>query len=96
MTKSPLSTILLVALVVTSLSSVVICWLYITQSRELRAGQGQISAINNREAAIGSLINDVLLYSTNHPAIDPMLESIGLKQSKSAAAAANAAKSATK
>ena len=36
---------------------------------------------------INALANDAVEYSKNHPAIDPILESVGLKPGKSAPAA---------
>ncbi len=94
MKNSPLTTILLGVLTVSALASVVLCWLYISNTRELRSLQSQANIINNNRAVMTALANDALEYSKKNPAIDPILESVGLKPSKSGATAP--AKTATK
>ena len=82
MKNSPLTTILLGVLTLSALASVVLCWLYISNTRELRSLQGQANVINNNRALINSLAADSLEYSKTHPAIDPVLESLGFKPSR--------------
>jgi pantoate kinase len=78
--KNNLATaILLGVLAVSALSSVVMCWMYISNTREIRSLQGQATLINNRRAAINSLANDCLKYSERNPAIDPILHAAGVK-----------------
>jgi hypothetical protein len=84
MKNTPLTTILLGALTLSALASVVFCWLYISNTRELRSLQSQAAFINNNRAIITSLANDTLEYSKTHPAIDPLLESVGFKPGKAA------------
>ena len=88
MKNSPLTTILLGVLTLSALSSVVLCWLYISNTRELRMLQSHASQINNRRAIINALANDTVEYGKTHPAISPLLESMGLKPGKSAPAGA--------
>ena len=87
MKNSPLTSVLLGALVVSVLTSVVLCWSYITKARELRGLQGQMQAqiagIQNNRTFIANLAGDLLEYSKTHPNIDPLLESAGIKQGKS-------------
>ncbi len=64
-----------------------LCWLYISNTRELRTLQTQATLINNNRALINALANDTVEYSKTHPAIDPILESAGFKPGKSAPAA---------
>jgi hypothetical protein len=94
MKNSPLATILLGVLTLSALASVVLCWLYISNTRELRSLQGQANIINNNRTVMTALANDTMEYSKKNPAIDPILESVGLKPGKAAPAAA--AKPATK
>ena len=94
MKKSPLTTILLGVLTLSALASVVLCWLYISNTRELRTIQAQAAQINSNRALINSLVNDTMEYSKTHQAIEPLLESFRLKPGKSATAATN--KAATK
>ena len=91
MKNTPLTTILLGALTLSALASVVMCWLYISNTRELRTLQSQAAFINNNRAIITALANDTLEYSKTHPAIDPLLESVGFKPGKAAPAASKPA-----
>jgi hypothetical protein len=94
MKNNQLTTILLGLLTLSALASMVLCWLYIANSRELRGIQAQIAAINNRNVGVNALINEALEYSKKNPAIDPLLVSVGLKPGK--AAPTNLPKSSTK
>ena len=94
MKNTPLTTILLGVLTLSALASIVLCWLYISNTRELRTLQTQAAQINSNRALINALANDVVEYSKTHQAIEPVLESVGLKPGKSAPATTN--KAATK
>jgi len=85
MNKSPLTYILTGALVLSALVSLVTCYLSIQYSRELRSLQYQVMTINFKRGVINALASDVMEYSKTHPAIDPILESVG--KPKSAASA---------
>ena len=87
MKNNSLTTILLGVLTISALASVVLCWLYISNTRQLRTLQAQAASINNNRALINALAIDTVEYSKTHPAIDPILESAGLKPGKSAPAA---------
>jgi hypothetical protein len=87
MKNNPLTTILLGVLTLSALASVVLCWLYISNTRELRTLQSNAAAINNQRAVINALAVDTVEYSKTHPAINPILEAAGLKPGKSAPAA---------
>jgi hypothetical protein len=86
MKNNSMTTVLLGLLTLSALASVVLCWLYISNTRELRGYQGQAALINNNRAVINSLANDVVEYSKKHPDIEPVLQSVGLKPGKSAPA----------
>jgi hypothetical protein len=86
MKNTPLITFLLGALTLSALASVVMCWLYISNTRELRTLQSQAGFINNNRALITALANDTMEYSKTHPQIDPLLEAVGFKPSKAAPA----------
>ena len=92
MKNSPLTTILLVLLVISALGSVVLCWSYISHARELRTLQTQAAMVNNNRALVNALIGDALEYSKKNPAIEPILDAIGAKPRAAAAAAKPAAK----
>ena len=91
MKNSPLTTILLGVLTLSALASVVLCWLYISNTRALRTLQAQAAQINNNRAVINALAADTVEYSKTHQAIEPLLESVGLKPGKSAPATTNKA-----
>lgn len=85
MTKSPLTTVLLAALLISALASVGFCCAYIFKAREVRALQGQIAGIQNNRAFIAAVANDAIEYSKRNSSIDPILEAAGLKPPKSSA-----------
>jgi hypothetical protein len=89
MKNHSLTTVLLGVLTISALASVVLCWLYISQTRQLRAIRAQANAITYNNARINALVADTMEYSKTHPAIDPILEAVGLKPSKSAPASTN-------
>lgn len=79
MKNSPLTTILLVLVTVSALVSLGSFWGWIRTSRELRDLQTNVNNINGRNAAMNALIPDLLEYSKHNPAIDPILQSVGIK-----------------
>jgi hypothetical protein len=92
MNKSPLPTILLAVLAVSALASVVLCWQYISNTRQLRQLNTSAAQINNNRAIINALATDAMEYSKRNPSIDPLLESIGAKPAKAGTAPAAAPK----
>ncbi len=84
MKNSPLTTILLGVLTLSALASVVLCWLYISNTRELRALQAQTALINYNRGLINALANESVEYGKTHQSIQPILESVGFNTSKSA------------
>jgi len=89
MKNSPLTTILLGVLTLSVLASVVLCWLFITNTRQKNSLQMQANIIVNNRNVMSALVNDTLEYSKKNPAIDPVLESLRLKQGKSASTVTN-------
>ena len=90
MKQSPFAKVLLVVLAASAVASVVLCWTYVSNTREVRSLQGQAANVNNSRAVISQLANDAMEYSKRNPAIDPILEGAGLKPGKSAPTAAPA------
>jgi len=85
MKNSPFNTIFLVAVLLSSLWSVLLCYTVIARTRELRELQGRANAFNYRQVGIQALLNDAMEYSKKNPAMDPLLESLGVKQRSSSA-----------
>lgn len=78
--NNPLSTtVLKVVLVVSLVLSALFCLQYIFVTREARALSGQVANINLFRNTLQALANDCLAYSQTNPAINPILESVGLK-----------------
>jgi hypothetical protein len=64
------------------LLSVIFCLQFIFQTRELRKLSGQVNNINMYRNWVQSLAAECLQYSDKNPAINPVLESVGLKAGK--------------
>ena len=86
MKNTPLNTILLGVLTVSALASVVLCWLYISNTRELRTLQAQAAQVNSNRAFINALANEALEYSKTHQDMEPIL---GVKPAKAAPTTTN-------
>jgi hypothetical protein len=89
MKNNPLTTVLLGVLTVSALASVVLCYLFVTNTRQKNSLQSQANFIVYNRNFVGALVNDTLEYSKKNPDIDPLLESLRLKPGKSASAATN-------
>jgi hypothetical protein len=89
MKDNPLTTTLLGVLTVSALTSVVLCWLWASNIRDQRELQRRLNMINSSRMVINSLANEAIEYSKKNPAIDPILESVGLKPAKSAPTTTN-------
>ena len=85
MKNNPLTTILLAALAISAIWSAILCVQLIRNSGEMRAMQGQLMFINNRQTADTAVLNEAVEYSKKNPAIDPILEALGIKTSAAAA-----------
>jgi len=77
MKNSPLAGILLGVLTISALASVVMCWLHIKASRELRMWQTQLGMVQNNRNVVSGLVAESLEYSKKNPSINPILESFG-------------------
>jgi hypothetical protein len=89
MKKNPLTAILVAVLVVSALASVVLCWAYISNTRQLRQLTTQVNAVQANERFVSALAGDALEYSKKNPAIEPILEAAGVRPLKTASASAS-------
>ena len=80
MKNSPLTSILLAVLAISAAWSVISCMQYISNTREIRELQARLAAVQYRQNAFQALLYDTGNYSKTHPAIDPILESIGIRR----------------
>ncbi len=85
MNKSPLTKILVGILAILSIWSLILCYGFITKSRQLRSLNAQANAITFRQNLLNSLAVDCIEYSKKNAAIDPILESVGVKPKAGAA-----------
>jgi hypothetical protein len=91
MKNNQLTTLLLGLLTISALASVVLCWLYISDTRQRNTLQAQAQWIVNNRTVMSALVNDTLEYSRapGHEAMEPILVSLRLKQPNSAATSGN-------
>jgi hypothetical protein len=80
MKSNPLTTILLAILAVSALWSAILCVQFIRNSRELGGMRGDLGNIANRQNIDQAVLNEAVAYSSNHPAINPVLEAIGYRK----------------
>jgi len=79
---------LICVLAVSVLASIWLFYTYVKKSRDLRQAQTQLNFIVNRRPVIQAMVLETLEYSKTHPAIDPLLESTGIKPKGGAGATA--------
>ena len=85
MKNNQLATILLGLLTISALASVVLCLMFVSNTRQKNILQDQANRIVLNRNIMAALVNDSLEYSKTHPAMDPILESLRLKSAKPAA-----------
>lgn len=84
--------ILTAILAVSVLASIGLTVSWFSSTREVRRLQqmyASVQAINNSRAVLNALANDALEYSKRNPAINPILESAGIRQAAAGAPAPN-------
>ena len=79
MKSDPLISTLVGVLGLSALLSLGLCFLFIKDTRELRAVQPQLNGMNIRRAAINALVVDAVEYSKHNSDIDPLLIAVGAK-----------------
>jgi hypothetical protein len=79
MKNNSLTTVLLWLVAISAVASILFFWLFISNARQLRTLQAQVGAINANRPIITGLANDAVEYSKKNPAIEPLLESVGIK-----------------
>ena len=79
MKSNTLTTVLNGVLAFSLLLSVILCLQFIFLSREVRNISGQVAGINTYRSTLQALANECVAYSEKNHAIDPILESVGIK-----------------
>lgn len=78
--KNQLWTVLLfLVLVLLVLTSSGLAYVYVRSTKKLQTLQAQANVITQYRTVIQSLANEAIEYSKRNPAIDPILQDIGLK-----------------
>lgn len=77
--KNLLPSALIGLLLVSAVTAAVCTMVFIQSNRDLRRFQAQAASIQNNRLVAQAMANDCLEYSKRNPAIDPILQSIGLK-----------------
>lgn len=90
--KSNSPNIFLTIMLVLNLAfSILFCLQFTFRSRELRSLNTEVNRINMIRGTLQALANDCLAYSEKNPAINPILEQVGLMPAKAAAVPAKPA-----
>lgn len=79
MKNDSITGVLVGVLTLCTLLLIYFCVFHIVTIHQVRSIQAKMMAINARRQAINALATDVMEYSKTHPAIDPVLESVGLR-----------------
>jgi hypothetical protein len=77
--KNLLPLILIGLLFISAMTSATCAVLYMQRSGELRGLQIQAATVGQKRALTSALGRDAIEYSKGNPAIDPILQSFGLK-----------------
>ena len=85
--KSNVTNSFLSILMVVSIAlSIVFCLQYTFKSHEIRSLSAEVNRINMMRGTLQALATDCVAYSEKNPAINPILEQVGLKPAKAAPA----------
>lgn len=84
--KNLLPAVLISLLLVSAVTAAVFTVMFIQSNRDLRRLQAQAATIQNNRMVALAMANDCLEYSKRNPAIDPILQTIGLKPKPQATA----------
>jgi hypothetical protein len=71
------------------LATSVLAFTYIQSARKLQRLQAEAAEINRNRALLQAMANEAIEYSKRNPAIDPLLQSVGIKPKPSSSAQAN-------
>lgn len=86
MKSNPLNSLLTVVLGISVMLSAVFCIQYTFKSRELRRLAIEVGRINTYRNVLQLLANDCAAYSEKNPAMNPILDSVGVKKTMGAPA----------
>jgi len=85
MKSNPVTNLLLAVLFVNAVFTALMTFNYVRTMRTLQTLQFQRAALTRELNIFNSLVNDTLEYSKRNSAVEPALQSLGLKTSRTAA-----------
>lgn len=77
--KNLFPAILVSALLIGTVTATILTITYVTTARELRQKQMQLMGVNRTRAMVQAIAGEAFEYSKRNPAIDPILQSVGIK-----------------
>ncbi|HKI69424.1 MAG TPA: hypothetical protein VKA67_07545, partial [Verrucomicrobiae bacterium] len=92
MKSNPFTTALTWLLGTSVILSVIFSIQYLFRTRELRSLQSQVAQYQMTQQHMNQLLADLVEYSKHDPAIQPILESVGLKRTPTTSSTKPAAK----
>lgn len=95
MSKSPLPNILLALVTILALWSVGLFFMFRSRAQSLRELQIEATRLAGKQQVLSLLVNDAVEYSKTHPAMEPILQSVGVAK-PGATASPSAPKTTTK
>ncbi len=96
MNKNPLVTLLMVLLLLSVLAAAGLSFWYVQSTRRLNLLQWQATQATRNRNIVQNLANEAVEYGKRNPAIDPVLQSVGLKPKPATNAAPLPAKPTTR
>ena len=75
----PIASVVGILVLVAVLLTAGLCYWHLQCSRQLQRLQAQTALVNRNRAVVQSLVSEVMEYSKKNPAVDPILQSMGLK-----------------
>ena len=80
MNRDPISTFLVVGLLLSVLATAGICYWYLQTIRQLHTATGELQAVNRDRLVFQQFANHAMEYGERNPAIIPILESVGIRR----------------
>jgi hypothetical protein len=84
MKSNPLTSLLMAVLFVNAVFTALMTFNYVRSISTLQILQVQRATMTRELNVFNSLVNDTLEYSKRNPAVEPVLQSIGLKSARTA------------
>lgn len=87
MKSNPVTSLLMAVLFVNAVFTALMTFNYVRSMRALQTLQTQRAVMTRELNIFNALVNDTLEYSKRNPAVEPVLQSIGLKSNQKSSSA---------